>query len=213
LSGQAKLLRVLEDKTVVRVGGSMPIHTEVRILAATNQDLTTMVRAKKFREDLFFRLNVVSLKLPPLRERGDDLLLLADYFLQSFCRNMGRQTPRLSAGAKRRLQSHTWPGNVRELRNLMERLAYLTSGDSIEADDLSFIDSGADGAAQRLDLNATLTEATKEFQIRYLNQMIDNSRGNMSLAAKRLGLHRSNLYRKMRQLGMGGAEDEFDDAE
>ncbi len=209
LSGQAKLLRVLEDKTVVRVGGSTPIHTEVRILAATNQDLATMVREKKFREDLFFRLNVVSLELPPLRQRGDDVLLLAEFFLETFCRNMGRPTPALSAAAKKQILLHRWPGNVRELRNLMERLAYLTSGNRIEAEDLAFIDtSGGTGNAISFDLGSTLSGATREFQQEYIRQMIDTTKGNMSQAAKRLGLHRSNLYRKMRQLKISDVEEE-----
>ena len=129
LGGQAKLLRVLEEKTIVRVGGSRSIHTDVRVLAATNQNLTDLVRAKRFRQDLYFRLNVVSLELPPLRDRGDDVPLLADHFLQRFCRQMGRRTPKLTAAARKRLISHPWPGNVRELRNLMERLAYLSPGD------------------------------------------------------------------------------------
>jgi Nif-specific regulatory protein len=208
LSGQAKLLRVLEDKTVVRVGGSQPIHTEVRILAATNQDLGKMVREKRFREDLFFRLNVVSLELPPLRERGEDVLLLADYFLQSFCRNMGRTRPQFTLAAKKRMLEHPWPGNVRELRNLMERLAYLTSGDRIESEDLAFINAGGVSDALHFDFNATLAEATHEFQQKYIKQTIDKVGGNMSKAAKKLGLHRSNLYRKMRQLEMGVVEEE-----
>ena len=209
LSGQAKLLRVLEDKVVVRVGGSRPIHTEVRILAATNQDLGAMVRAKRFREDLFFRLNVVSLELPPLRERGDDVLRLAEHFLQSFCRSMGRPAPKFSAAARKRLTVHSWPGNVRELRNLCERLAYLTPGEVVEADDLVLIDAGADESSLT-DLTGTLAAATREFQQRYIVKMIDSARGNMSGAARRLGLHRSNLYRKMRQLGMAtdGAGDD-----
>jgi Nif-specific regulatory protein len=211
LGGQAKLLRVLEDKTVVRVGGSTPIHTEVRILAATNQDLSAMVRAKKFREDLFFRLNVVSLELPPLRERGDDVLKLAEFFLQSFCRNMGRRTPRFSPPARKRLLAHSWPGNVRELRNLMERLAYLTAGDVVEADDLVLVESRDEESAM-LRLEGSLTEATRQFQQQYIRRTIDAARGNMSAAAKRLGLHRSNLYRKMRQLDMAGG-DEGEDAE
>jgi Nif-specific regulatory protein len=212
LGGQAKLLRVLEDKTVVRVGGSTPIHTEVRVLAATNQDLSAMVRAKRFREDLFFRLNVVSLELPPLRERGEDVLLLADYFLQTFCRNMGRRAPKFSSAARRRLLAHTWPGNVRELRNLTERLAYLTTGDTVEAEDLALIESGATDAERLAELHGSLAEATREFQQHYIRKTIDASRGNMSGAAKRLGLHRSNLYRKMRQLGMA-AEGEHDEEE
>ncbi|MGI9456389.1 MAG: sigma 54-interacting transcriptional regulator, partial [Aeoliella sp.] len=205
-SGQAKLLRVLEEKTVVRVGGSTPIHTEVRIVAATNQDLTKMVREKKFREDLYFRLNVVSLELPPLRERGEDIMLLADFFLDMFCRNMGRRTPKFSAVARKQLLAHAWPGNVRELRNLMERLAYLSSGDRIESEDLAFIDTGSDNGC--LEGTCTLSEATREFQQRYIRQMIEFAQGNMSQAAKRLGLHRSNLYRKMRQLEMGGGEED-----
>ncbi len=213
LSGQAKLLRVLEDKTVVRVGGSTPIHTEVRILAATNQDLAKMVREKKFREDLFFRLNVVSIELPPLRERGEDVILLAEFFLGSFCRNMGRQVPTLSAAAKKQLLAHRWPGNVRELRNLTERLAYLSSGDRIEAEDLAFIDTSGTGESPSFDLDSTLTTATRSFQQEYIRQMIDNTQGNMSQAAKRLGLHRSNLYRKMRQLDMSGAEEAGDETE
>ena len=212
LSGQAKLLRVLEDKTVVRVGGSTPVHTEVRILAATNQDLAKMVREKKFREDLFFRLNVVSLELPPLRERGEDVLLLAHFFLESFCRNMGRRTPTISSAAKKQILNHRWPGNVRELRNLMERLAYLTSGDRIEAEDLAFIDTSGTGDTVSFDLDSTLSGATRQFQQEYIRQMIDTTKGNMSQAAKRLGLHRSNLYRKMRQLEMSGGEEEGEEA-
>jgi len=208
LSGQAKLLRVLEDKIVVRVGGSQSIHAEVRILAATNQDLGQMVREKKFREDLFFRLNVVSLELPPLCERGDDVLLLSKHFLENFCRNMGRKTPEFSPAARKRLLDHNWPGNIRELRNLMERLAYLTSGDRIEADDLAFIDAGASRDSLQLNMNSTLSDATKGFQQKYIQQMIETQKGNMSKAAKRLGLHRSNLYRKMRQLEMHVGEEE-----
>lgn len=208
LSGQAKMLRVLEDKTVVRVGGSLPIHTEVRILAATNQDLGKMVREKRFREDLFFRLNVVSLELPPLRERGDDVMLLAEHFLESFCRNMGRSVPQFTPAARKRMLEHLWPGNVRELRNLMERLAYLTSGDTIEADDLAFINAGAASDSLHFDFNTTLAEATHEFQKKYIKQTVEKSGGNMSQAAKKLGLHRSNLYRKMRQLDLGMMEGE-----
>jgi DNA-binding NtrC family response regulator len=214
LSGQAKLLRVLEDKTVVRVGGSTPIHTEVRILAATNQDLATMVREKRFREDLFFRLNVVSLELPALRDRGDDVLLLAEHFLRDFCTAMGRKPPKFSPAARKRMLAHRWPGNVRELRNLTERIAYLTTGEVVEVEDLAFVDSGAAEAAEQTLMEGALSEATRSFQRQYIQRTIDASRGNMSHAARRLGLHRSNLYRKMRQLGMAtGEDDPFDAAE
>jgi Nif-specific regulatory protein len=202
LGSQAKLLRVLEEKVLVRVGGSTPIHTDARLLAATNQNLGELVRAKKFREDLFFRLNVVTLDLPPLRERGGDILLLAEQFLDDFCRRARRKTPQLMAAARKRLMEHPWPGNVRELRNLMERLAYLSTEDKIEAEDLAFILAPRGQTPLVADFNQPLTEATDHFQIEYIRRQIEQSDGNMSLAASRLGLHRSNLYRKMRQLGM-----------
>ncbi len=207
LSGQAKLLRVLEEKKVVRVGGNREIHTDVRVLAATNQKLAELVRAKRFREDLYFRLNVVSLELPPLGERGDDILILAEHFLRHFCRQAGRRTPKLSANARKRLISHTWPGNVRELRNLMERLAYLSSGERIEVEDLAFILSPASGGFASVQSGLTLGDATDQFQTDYIRQAVERARGNVSLAAKNLGVHRSNLYRKMRQLGMAADEE------
>jgi Nif-specific regulatory protein len=207
LAGQAKLLRVLEDKIVVRVGGSRPIHTDVRVLAATNQKLVDLVRAKQFREDLYFRLNVVTLELPPLRARGDDVMLLAEHFLKEFSKRAGRRIPKFSAAARKRLESHNWPGNVRELRNLMERLAYLTSGDRIEAEDLAFILSPSSGAPAAIGAGLNLNDATHEFQRKHIQQAIDAARGNVSQAAKNLGVHRSNLYRKMRQLGMETDEE------
>jgi Nif-specific regulatory protein len=207
LACQAKLLRVLEEKVLLRVGGSTPIHTEVRLLAATNQNLAEMVRAKKFREDLYFRLNVVTLELPPLRARGDDVLLLAEHFLTDFCQRARRKVPRLTAAARKRLLDHPWPGNVRELRNLMERLAYLSVADSIEAEDLAFILSPRGQAPSTPDYNLPLARATSQFQIEYIRRLIEQCRGNVSQAAARLGVHRSNLYRKMRQLGMEASDD------
>jgi Nif-specific regulatory protein len=212
LAGQAKLLRVLEEKTIVRVGGSKPIHTDVRVLAATNQKLAELVRAKRFREDLYFRLNVVSLELPPLRDRGDDIMLLAEHFLKEFSRRAGRRTPKFTAAARKRLESHTWPGNVRELRNLMERLAYLSAGDRVEAEELAFILSPTSAAPSVVGAGLALSDATDEFQRKYIQQSIDRSRGNVSQAARNLGVHRSNLYRKMRQLGMETGDEGADDA-
>jgi len=206
--GQAKLLRVLEEKVVVRVGGSRPIHTDARVIASTNQNLAKMVRERRFREDLFFRLNVVTLDLPPLRERGEDLLLLAEHFLEEFSVKARRKPPKLTAAARKRLLSHTWPGNIRELRNLMERLTYLTQGDKVEAEDLSFILAPDPSSSAILALDQTLNAATRRFQSEYINRQIAAVRGNMTTAAERLGLHRSNLYRKMRQLGMNPCEEE-----
>lgn len=206
LACQAKLLRVIEERMLVRVGGSTPIHTDARLLAATNQNLAEMVREKRFREDLYFRLNVVTVDLPPLRERGEDILLLVEHFLDDFCRRARRKTPSLSAATKKRLLEHPWPGNVRELRNLMERLAYLSTEDRIEAEELAFILSPRGQSPLVADLNLSLTDATNRFQTEYIRGQVAQADGNMSLAASRLGLHRSNLYRKMRQLGMDASD-------
>jgi Nif-specific regulatory protein len=205
--GQAKLLRVLEEKLVVRVGGSKPIHTDARVVAATNQDLAALVRERRFRQDLYFRLNVVCLELPPLRQRPEDVLLLAEHFLGQFCRQAHRAPLAIAPGAQERLLGHAWPGNVRELRNLMERLVYLLPGETIEAQDIVLSRSPAAAVAAVEPASRPLTEATDAFQIEYVQRAIEAAGGNMSDAARRLGLHRSNLYRKMRQLGMQVKEE------
>ena len=199
--GQAKLLRVLEEKIVVRVGGSLPISTDVRVIAATNQNLAELVRENRFREDLFFRLNVVVLEIPPLRQRGEDILRLAEHFLHVFCTQAGRQPPQLTAAARHSLLQYAWPGNVRELRNLMERLAYLTQGDIVDADELVFVQSPRQARPEFV-LDLPLADATSRFQIEYIRRHVEACQGNMTDAAQRLGLHRSNLYRKMHQLGI-----------
>ncbi len=204
--GQSKLLRVLEEKVVVRVGGSTPIPTSARIIAATNQDLPDLVSEQKFRQDLYFRLNVVTIQLPALRDRGDDVLLLAEHFLGEFCRAAKRKAPKIDAAARKRLVAHAWPGNIRELRNLMERIAYLSEGDLIGADDLDFVNAPKNQDSS-IAMDQPLADATKAFQIDYIQRHIKRCRGNMTDAAGRMGLHRSNLYRKMRQLGMS-SEDE-----
>ncbi|MBL8814031.1 MAG: sigma-54-dependent Fis family transcriptional regulator [Planctomycetaceae bacterium] len=207
--GQAKLLRVLEQKVITRVGGSQTIPINVRIIAATNANLAEAVRARKFREDLYYRLGVVTLDLPPLRERPEDILPLAEFFLKRFATQARRPQLQLSSEARRRLQSHTWPGNVRELRNLMERIAFLCPGDRVEVDDLAFILS-PDGDSGRLPaLELGLENATREFQRDFIRRSVRQVNDNMTDAARLLGLHRSNLYRKMKQLEMkevGGTE-------
>ena len=208
-SGQAKLLRVLEEKVVVRVGGSQTIPVDVRVIAATNQPLETLIAEKRFREDLFFRLNVVPLTLPPLRERGEDILRLADHFLQHFCYQIGRRVPALLDPAKAALLAHPWPGNVRELRNTIERVCYLSSDETISENDLMLSGSPGGGRQSAFQSPASahsLNEATRQFQVHHIESAIDACSGNMTDAARRLGLHRSNLYRKMRQLGMQTSE-------
>lgn len=203
-NGQAKLLRVLEEKVVVRVGGSQPIAVDVRVIAATNQPLEELIQQRRFREDLFFRLNVVALTLPPLCQRGDDVIELTRHFLQQFCYQIGRPVPQLQPSALSALRRHPWPGNIRELRNTVERICYLCSEDQVTADDLML--SGAIGtggaAAATINPSTDLNGATREFQVDHITRAIAECRGNMTEAAERLGLHRSNLYRKMRQLGM-----------
>jgi Nif-specific regulatory protein len=207
LDGQSKLLRVLEERKVVRVGGSKPIPTNARVVAATNQDLAGLINEKKFRQDLYFRLNVVQIELPALRDRGDDVLLLAQHFLSQFCAKARRKIPEITATAKKQLLRHQWPGNIRELRNMMERLAYLTDGAKIDASDLAFVSSPSTGQ-DAVPMDLPLTDATKAFQVDYIQKHIKRASGNMTDAAERMGLHRSNLYRKMKQLGMSDGEDE-----
>jgi Nif-specific regulatory protein len=208
LSGQAKLLRVIEDHVVVRVGGWEPITTNARVVTATNRDIAGMVREQQFREDLFYRLNVVMLEIPPLRERAEDIVPLARHFLATYRRQAGRHKLDLTKSAERNLSEYFWPGNVRELRNMMERLAFLAESDLIDGPDIAHL---LDRAPTREDVritNATLADATHDFQIHHIEKQIRAARGNMTAAAKRLGLQRSNLYRKMRQLGMSTSGEE-----
>ena len=200
--GQAKLLRVLEEKVVYRVGGTQPIPVDTRIIAATNRNLADAVHAGKFREDLFYRLTVVTIDLPPLRERRDDILVLAEYFLQTFCKNAGRKPLKIGAEARKRLEQHDWPGNIRELRNLLERVAYLCPNDRIEVADLAFILRPAKGNDSERFAELNLSDATDAFQREHIQQAIEKTGGHMGEAARVLGLHRPNLYRKMHMLGM-----------
>ena len=211
--GQAKLLRVLEQKVITRVGGSQPIPVNVRVIAATNQDLAEAVKDKRFREDLFYRLSVVTLELPPLVERPEDILPLAMHFLQEFCAQAGRAMLELAPEAQQRLTGHDWPGNVRELRNLMERVAFLCPGDQIEIDDLAFILAPGREPDAPLPADAGLADATKRFQVDYIRRSIRLAAGNMTEAARMLGLHRSNLYRKMGQLSMNEGDEAIADGE
>ena len=206
--GQAKLLRVLEEKVVVRVGGSQTIPVDVRVIAATNQPLEELIQKKLFREDLFFRLNVVHLTLPELTDRGDDVLVLAEHFLDQFCSQIGRSVPVFLPAARRALLSYAWPGNIRELRNTIERVAYLCTSDQIDVDDLMISPSTLEHLSRPVVMGGTLNEATREFQVAHIRRAIDECDGSMTEAAKLLGLHRSNLYRKMNQLGMESAEEE-----
>ncbi|MBI1832054.1 MAG: sigma 54-interacting transcriptional regulator, partial [Planctomycetes bacterium] len=175
-NGQAKLLRVLEEKVVYRVGGTAPIPVDTRVIAATNRNLSESVRAGKFREDLFYRLTVVTLELPPLRERREDIMILAEHFMLQFCKDAGRKPLKFSAEAKKRLEQHEWPGNVRELRNLLERVAYLCPDDRVDAGDLAIIQRATKDAANPYG-EMTLAEATDAFQRDHIQYAIDRAKG------------------------------------
>ena len=211
LGGQAKLLRVLEQKVITRVGGSSVIPVDVRIVAATNSNLAEAVREKRFREDLYYRISVVTLDLPPLRDRPEDILLLAEHFLKRFAGQARRPAMQLTGDARRRLQAHAWPGNIRELRNLMERVAFLAANDRVDVDDLAFILSPEQDGSTLFSLDLGLDNATREFQKDFIRRGIKQVGSNMTDAARLLGLHRSNLYRKMKQLKMVEVLGEVDD--
>jgi DNA-binding NtrC family response regulator len=195
---------VLQERELTPVGAHASLKVDVRVIAATHRDLPQEIRAGRFREDLWYRLQVLSIKVPPLRERLGDILAIAEHFLRE---QAGDAPKHISPAAARRLLQHGWPGNVRELRNLMERLAYLSPDDKIDAEDLSFILSPGADASPLFELDLPLADATKKFQTEYIKKHIERSRGNMTDAAARLGLHRSNLYRKMRQLDMPVVEE------
>ncbi len=190
---QVKLLRVLQDRQVCMLGSDRPRQVDVRIMAASNKDLQTLVKKGNFREDLFYRLNVISIEVPPLRRRGGDILILARYFLEKFSRELDRQAPRLSDGAARALLDYSWPGNVRELENLMQRLMVMTDEEEIGVQLLPpamrFCASG-DGFKPR-----TLDEVEAE----HIRQVLASVAGNKTRAAEILGIDRKTLREKLKR--------------
>ena len=206
LKTQAKVLRVLQEQTMEAVGGASRIRVDVRVVAATNKDLQAEIRAGQFREDLYFRLSVIPIFVPPLRERQEDIPLLADHFMAEFAQEYGRRLKRLDPAATRTLQRYAWPGNVRELRNVIERLMIMVPGDAITPSDLSFLDvplmppaaTAAAGSSEKL----TLHEARDQFERDLILRTLAEQQGNMSRTADVLGVERSNLYRKMKAFGI-----------
>ena len=192
---QARLLRVLQERRYTRVGGTGELATDVRVIAASNRDLAELVASGAMREDLYYRLNVVPIRVPPLRERLDDVPLLARTFLDASARRHGRQAPSLSAAVLRRLVEYRWPGNVRELANTMERLVLLTEGDEASVDDLPeemwSVEGG--GCPFRLPANGIVWDQVEEGLLR---QAVERCGGNRAAAARLLGLsYKSLLYR------------------
>ncbi len=208
LKTQAKVLRVLQEQVVEPVGSTQRIQVDVRVLAATNKELPAAIRAGQFREDLYFRLNVIPIFVPPLRARRSDIPLLAEHFMAGFAREYGRRPKTLDAEATRELQAYEWPGNVRELRNLIERLMIMVPGDTIGGSDLGFLRrNGMGGPAGTTEEEPLipLHEARDRFEQQYILRALAQQQGNMSRTAEVLGVERSNLYRKMRGFGIGPA--------
>jgi two-component system nitrogen regulation response regulator NtrX len=205
LKTQAKVLRVLQEQVVDPVGGASSVRVDVRVIAATNKDLPGEIRANRFREDLYFRLNVIPVFVPPLRDRDEDVPLLADHFMQELAREYGRRPKRLDGGALATLRRYTWPGNVRELRNVIERLLIMVSGETIGVEHLAFLDGQATIAAPSVDAAGELVplhEARERFERDYILRTLAAQHGNISRTADVLGVERSNLYRKMRAFGI-----------
>jgi two-component system nitrogen regulation response regulator NtrX len=214
LKTQAKVLRVLQEQVMEAVGGSTRIKVDARVLAATNKDLTAEIRAGRFREDLYFRLNVVPIFVPPLRDRQEDIPLLADHFMAMLAREYGRRPKTFEADAIIALKQYAWPGNVRELRNVVERLMIMVPGDRISSRDLSFLDqtltSGAPAYAPGA-ASTPLHEARDRFERDYIMRALAGQQGNISRTAEVLGIERSNLYRKMRSFGIASSRRSEDE--
>jgi two-component system nitrogen regulation response regulator NtrX len=197
------------------VGGSTRIRVDARVLAATNKDLPAEIRGGRFREDLYFRLNVVPIFVPSLRERQEDIPILAQHFMAMLAKEYGRRPKVFDADAMTALQHYAWPGNVRELRNLVERLMIMVPGDRVTARDIAFLDAGTSGALGTADAGARpaaaigpLHDARDQFERDYILRALAAQQGNISRTAELLGIERSNLYRKMRGFGIGPARSE-----
>ena len=195
LAMQAKLLRAIQEKTIHKVGSSRPVRVDTRLILATNKDLAQLIGRGLFREDLYYRINVIDIPLPPLRERGDDLLLLVNHFRARYGRDLGRPAPSFSDETLRRLTAYHWPGNVRELENLVQRLVLLAEGERIEPTDLPATLRPA------LDLPRRLDRSLAEHEADYIRAVLASVGGNKTHAAAILGIDRKTLRDKLGRQG------------
>jgi DNA-binding NtrC family response regulator len=213
LSLQAKILRALEEKRFERVGGTAPLQVDVRVVAATNRNLKAAVAARQYREDLYFRLSVFPITIPPLRERPDDIPMLAKYFVDRFCRDLNKKPLNFAPSAVQELRNYAWPGNVRELQNCIERACILTEGDTIHARhlSLSFREAPTSPAAEadawsKIDLSGTLADATRrvvsEAERRKIEQTLGEAGGNRGRAAELLQVSYKTLLAKLKEHGL-----------
>ncbi|MEJ2183683.1 MAG: sigma-54 dependent transcriptional regulator [Nitrospirota bacterium] len=197
---QAKLLRVLENQQFQRVGGSRSIQVDVRVIAATNKDLEERIRKEEFRADLYFRLNVIPIHVPPLRERKEDIPLLVEHFLGTLAAEYGQAPKKVSREAVRKLMEHDWPGNIRELRNLIERLVIMTPAETISAEGLTL----GEGEAEEADYYrlSSLRDAREAFEKDFISRKLKDYGWNVSRTAEAMGIERSNLHRKIKAFGI-----------
>src|SRR5438067_433780 len=197
-ASQAKLLRVLQEGEFHRVGGEQIIHVNVRVISATNRDLAGMVAQEKFREDLYYRLSVVPIRVPSLRERPHDIRLLAEYFLEDFCTRNNFKRKVLDESVFPMLENYTWPGNARELRNVIERMAILTPGERLTRDAIP-----VEVRVQReTGPKSTIQEARESAEREHILRALEESSWNVSGAARTLGMERTNLHKRIRALGL-----------
>ena len=203
LKTQAKVLRALEEQSFERIGGKETVKVDVRVIAASNRDLAALIAEGRFREDLYYRLNVIPIEVPPLRARREDIPLLVEHFLALFCAENGKRPKRVSAEALAYFVGYDWPGNVRELRNMVERLVIMTPGDVIAPDDLPApLRPRSDAPLATEVRERTLKEARDNFERAYILAELRVHDWNMTRTAERLGIERSHLYRKVRAYGI-----------
>src|SRR5438046_8432993 len=214
LKTQAKMLRALEEQRFEPVGAAESVQVDVRVVASTNKNLEEEIQRGNFREDLFYRLNVIPFFVPPLREHAEDVPALCAYYLEEFARAYGRKPKHISHSAMEVIGNYRWPGNVRELKNLVERLVIMVPGDRIErrhlppslyqdhrhAEISSGLSAGAAGGF------SSLQEARAAYERDYILRKLEENQGNVSRTAEVLGLERSHLYRKMKALGIAAKE-------
>ena len=192
---QVSLLRVLEEKRFQRLGGSQWIETDFRLVSATHRDLQQLIREDRFREDFFYRINVIRIELPPLRERLEDVAPLADHFLEHYARETGKRILGLTQRALGMLMAYRWPGNVRELRNVIERAVVLARGQMIGAEELSFVDATASSCQLG-------TLSLQEIEISHIRAALEACGWNVSRAARQLDIDRATLNRKVKRFGL-----------
>jgi len=211
---QAKLLRALEERRIERLGGNESIPVDVRIVSATHRPLEQEIEAGNFRADLFYRLRVVTIDIPPLRERREDIPMLAETFTRTAAERYGLPLRQVAPSALRKLVDYEWPGNVRELKNTIERAVIMAEGAELRSEDLPdeitpgpqkslATDTNAVEGGLAVPFTADFREDRREFERRYISRCLEHTQGNVTKAAEILGMHRQSLQHKLRQLGLG----------